>query len=298
MDSILNQTFTNIKVIVIDDGSIDGTSNIIREYKLKDSRVFLIEKENSGIAATRNLGISLVDSKFFCFVDSDDILESNYVECMYTKAVSDASDIVFSDYNILNKGMVSKVNTYIHGGPGDYIKAMLAHGMWGVVWNKMFRTEFVIKNEIYFLDGFNFWEDLYFCISSLSHAPLISHTRTSLYNYVIRENSLVNSDVSESKVKSKIKVVEEMLSLNNINIDHKRELDAIKLHSKSEYLSSINLFSPDKWKKAVPVNTISILKAEMSMRDKVFPVLATSNLCFIIQGFLKLKSIIKSLSCK
>ena len=296
MDSILSQSFSSIKVIVVNDGSTDETSNIINEYKSKDQRVFLFDIKNSGVAIARNFGMSFVDSDFICFVDSDDCLEINYIESMYKQAMNEESDIVLCDYNIVKLGIKSTVNTYIDGDSGSYIKAILAHGVWGVVWNKMFRTKFLVDNKIKFIDGFDFWEDLYFCINSLSHNPSISHVAFPLYNYEIRENSLVNSDISEKKVKSKIKVVEGISQLKNFSTVYKKELDAIKLHSKKEYLTNLKLYNPEKWKRAVPVSLNSIVNAEMSIKDKVPPVLAVLKFHFIIYIFIFFKMLIKKYS--
>lgn len=210
IDSILEQTFTEIKITIINDGSTDGTSKIVNEYKLIDPRIFLFEKENSGVASTRNFGLSLIDTDYFCFVDSDDCLDKNYINDMFYLATIEGSDIVICDYNVVREGNVTRVDSYVQGESGNYIKSMLAHGMWGVVWNKMFKTKFIIDNGVSFIDGFNFWEDLFFCVNAFSMNPTISHTREPLYNYIIRESSLLNSDNNEGKVESKIKVVEEI----------------------------------------------------------------------------------------
>lgn len=298
IDSVLSQSFTNFKIIVINDGSTDDTPIIVSEYKLKDPRVFLIDKENSGVAATRNLGLSLVDTDYFCFVDSDDYLENTYLEKLYHKAISEKSDIVLCDYYIVKGNTASRVLTLIDGNAGDYMKSILAHGLWGVVWNKMFKTNFIFENNIRFLDGVDFWEDLFFCISSLSNNPSLSHTGLPLYNYVIRGGSLVNSDVDERKVISKIKVVEGISGLKKVSSEHKNELNAIKLHSKCEYLCNITLYNPYRWRTSVPVDFYSIIRAEMSLRDKTPHLLAICKLNFIIYFYLKIKNELKGLLSK
>lgn len=78
VDSIINQTYNNLEIILVDDGSTDGSGAICDEYVLKDSRVKVIHKENGGVSSARNLGIAQAGGEYICFVDSDDWLELDY----------------------------------------------------------------------------------------------------------------------------------------------------------------------------------------------------------------------------
>ena len=95
LDSVVNQTLKNVEIIFIDDGSTDGSSEICQEYAAKDSRIIYYKKENEGLAAARQDGIERANGKYVGFVDSDDWLELNMYERMYTEAIKENADIVF-----------------------------------------------------------------------------------------------------------------------------------------------------------------------------------------------------------
>lgn len=80
MDSLINQTYGNIEIIVINDGSKDRTKNILDKYALNDKRIKIIHKENTGVSDTRNIGINISTGEYVCFVDADDWLDSDYIE--------------------------------------------------------------------------------------------------------------------------------------------------------------------------------------------------------------------------
>ena len=95
LDSVVNQTLENIEIIIIDDGSTDGSSEICMNYAAKDNRIIYYRKENEGLAAARQDGIERANGEYIGFVDSDDWLELNMYERMYSEAVKENADIVF-----------------------------------------------------------------------------------------------------------------------------------------------------------------------------------------------------------
>lgn len=95
LDSVVNQTLKNVEIIFIDDGSTDGSSEICLEYAAKDNRIIYYKKENEGLAAARQDGIERANGEYVGFVDSDDWLELNMYERMYTEAIKENADVVF-----------------------------------------------------------------------------------------------------------------------------------------------------------------------------------------------------------
>ena len=80
INSLINQTYYDIEIILIDDGSTDRSSKIIDEYAIKDSRIIAIHKKNTGVSDTRNVGLSKVSGKYITFIDADDYVEKDYIE--------------------------------------------------------------------------------------------------------------------------------------------------------------------------------------------------------------------------
>ena len=149
MDSILKQTFEDFEVILIDDGSTDKSGQICDEYAEIDTRIQVVHKENSGVADTRNKGLEIVRTEYITFIDSDDYVDSNYLETLYRLMMKYNGDLVISYHIVLweDKGrklksrkrtdkisceeaIVSKAEVY---------KAMLGNeGMITSVWGKLY----------------------------------------------------------------------------------------------------------------------------------------------------------------
>lgn len=105
LESILNQTYSDIEVITVDDGSTDKTSEIIQTYSDRDSRILLIRKENGGVSSARNLGIHVAHGDWLLFVDSDDTILNTHIETLIKNAVSPSS-IVISGFKEVRDGKI------------------------------------------------------------------------------------------------------------------------------------------------------------------------------------------------
>lgn len=163
LDSIVSQTLEDFEIICINDGSSDNSLAILQEYKSKDSRIKIIDKENEGSGIARNLGLSIATGEYVYFVDSDDWLENNTVlEKMYNAAEKDCLDIlIFGGYSCYTKcGKLIKwkgsykLNTlnkkYFNDvfGAKDIKKDIFKFP--STAWTKLYRREFLIKNNIKF----------------------------------------------------------------------------------------------------------------------------------------------------
>lgn len=98
LESLVNQTYRNIEIILVDDGSTDASPQMCDEYAQKDDRIIVIHKENEGLSLTRNVGMAAITGDFFTFVDSDDWLSYNYVEKLVVALEANDIDIVFTSY--------------------------------------------------------------------------------------------------------------------------------------------------------------------------------------------------------
>ena len=101
IESIINQTYKNLEIIIIDDGSSDDSYNVCKKYKEIDSRIILIHTENKGVSHARNLGLSKANGKYLIFIDSDDYIEDNMIEILYTNLKKTKSDLSICMYEIV-----------------------------------------------------------------------------------------------------------------------------------------------------------------------------------------------------
>ena len=102
LDSILRQTFRPLEIILVNDGSTDGSDTICQEYAKIDERIVYLKKENGGVSDARNVGLDAVTSDYVLFIDSDDWIEPTYVEVLYEKIEEYQADIVFQNYTSFN----------------------------------------------------------------------------------------------------------------------------------------------------------------------------------------------------
>ena len=103
LDSLINQTYKNIEIIVINDGSTDNSGEICQEYAQKDNRIVYIEKENGGLSDARNVGLDKMTGSYVTFIDSDDWIEQDYIETLYKKIVEYQADIAVGNYYSYNE---------------------------------------------------------------------------------------------------------------------------------------------------------------------------------------------------
>lgn len=108
IESILNQSYINIEIILVNDGSTDSSLNICNKYKEMDNRIKIISKSNSGVSDTRNIGISNALGKYICFTDADDMLKNDFVKVLYTEMVNNEVDIVFCNFEYDYNGKLIK----------------------------------------------------------------------------------------------------------------------------------------------------------------------------------------------
>ena len=151
LDSVVNQTMNDIEIICINDGSTDGSLDILKKYAAQDDRIKVIDKENTGVGPSRNVGLECVSGEYVMFLDSDDILRNNACEVAYEKIKESNSDIlsfgwnVFTDTNNLVYKKISKdyklVDKNISFMNNDWENALKTDHPY--LWNKIYKTDFI-----------------------------------------------------------------------------------------------------------------------------------------------------------
>lgn len=189
LDSIINQTYRNLQIVLIDDGSKDNTWSILQEYAAKDSRVEIYHQENHGVAYTRNQLLDKIKGDYFLFIDSDDWIEPDMVEFLLTKATQEGADMVTCDA-VINDTPVSTAYTENKYTREEAVERFLYHLEFrGSLCNKLTNVT-LLHNEPRFHRGISYGEDALFCLELLKVANLVVYTDRQFYHYRMNMNSL------------------------------------------------------------------------------------------------------------
>lgn len=179
LDSIVCQSFKDVEIIVVDDGSTDGTGDIVRGYASEDSRVRYIHQENSGVSVARNSGLETASGENILFIDADDEIEEDYLKNIAGKAVSTGADILvwgikrrFEDGHIEEwkpelEGSYDRKGFFTAFPPEQYWRHK---GLYGFVSNKMVRKSIVDQNNLRFDETMVLMEDYDFFLECFAHS--------------------------------------------------------------------------------------------------------------------------------
>lgn len=185
LDSIINQTYKNLEVITINDGSTDDSLKILESYKKKFTVVKVYSQENSGIAKTRNKGIELASGKYLMFIDNDDFIDEKYVETFVKTIELQQADIVVGGY----KRVDSKNKIIFHNKPknNDWSKYTII-----APWAKIYKKSIIKKVGALFLD-YGIGEDVYFNLNLYSKGLKIVTIDYEGYNWFFNDLSVSNT---------------------------------------------------------------------------------------------------------
>jgi len=190
LKSLINQTLKEIEIIVVNDGSPDNSQKIIDKYVKKyPEKVKSFIKENGGQGSARNYGLLQANGEYIAYVDSDDCVETNMLEEMYNKAISNNSDIVVCGNNVVSmNGEIIKVEPAViyNDSNLDILFGKMA------VWNKIYKKELLLKNKIEFRQKV-WYEDIDFSVKILFDSLNVSFVDKPFYNYLLRPGSTMNN---------------------------------------------------------------------------------------------------------
>ena len=209
LDSICNQTFWNIEIILVDDGSVDESGKICDEYAQIDSRIRVFHKENGGVASARQCGLENAIGDFVIHVDPDDWIDSVMLENMYGKAVEETSDVVICDFLQHRKDSSLLVSQKPKSLISSDVMREFFLNLHGSCCNKLIRKNLFERYKISFPLNMVIWEDLFVCVNLMMHDVRISYIPKAYYHYLcsVNENSLVNT-VSRKKLHSMLAFIE------------------------------------------------------------------------------------------
>lgn len=206
IESIINQTYKNLEIVLVDDGSSDACPEICNNYEKKDKRIKVIHKENGGLSDARNVGLNEAKGSYITFVDSDDYLGKNFVEITVNRCLKNDADICICDYISVEE----KQNAYVHRKQtlekvysnrecliNTYSPTI--HGMEFVAWGKLYRIDLFKKNNIVFPKG-KIHEDTFTTYKVIYNARKIVMVDYVGYYYRQRSGSIMNKKFNKKRL--------------------------------------------------------------------------------------------------
>lgn len=217
IESVVNQSYQDLEIILVDDGSPDNCPHICDEWASKDNRVIVIHKENEGVAVARNTGIMHATGDYITFIDSDDYINEAFSDFVQ-QCIESNSEVCYS--NILNKlpQQEMKINNVVEKDLKYFVKSGFPISCWG----RLFKREFIANNELYFGQTTNA-EDLEWSIRIYCKVTSVFISSIKFYNYSQTEGSVsisykfknfesmyinickINNDIDNSKLNNNIK---------------------------------------------------------------------------------------------
>lgn len=240
IESILAQTYKNLEIILISDGSTDGTDEVIREYAKKDSRIIPIFKQNLGVSDTRNRGLDIATGDYIGFVDGDDYIEPEMYETLLKNAIENNADISHCGYQMV---FPSRVDYYYNTGKkviqdnkkgirdiivGDYVEPSPCI--------KIYRKNIV--NNLRMPINIKINEDVLFNFYAFVNSKKSVYEDLPFYHYILRKGSAATSKINQNKLFDPVRVRKEIFEYSLKNLDN--EIQSVAY---SSYLNSIiNLY--------------------------------------------------------
>lgn len=262
VDSLLQQTYSNFEIILVDDGSPDGSGAICDEYAQKDSRVKVIHKENGGVASARQLGIDNAKGEYTIHADPDDWVEPTMLEQLCNKAKATDADMVICDFWVdCEQQNIYRTQQPTSNSADAVLDDLLFNRMHGALWNKLIKRDCYSKFKVSFVAGLNYCEDYLVCVKLLQRGIKVAYLNKAFYHYdqIVNSNSItrnytlkiyrqrvlfidelkrvLNEKYSEGILKNEANVAMECLSYKVLT---KKEFKAIYSKNKWKLLKYIN----------------------------------------------------------
>ena len=247
IESLVNQTFKNIEIILVNDGSTDNSLNIMEEYSKKDARIKVINKPNGGLSSARNRGIKEATSEYIMFVDGDDFVELNTVKELYNKAIKYNLDIVVYDFSQYINGKNRIWNDFkledekvISGF--EYLNLILTSKTIFSVCNKLFKRDLYIKNNIKHPENISYGEDGSTLPRLVVNAQRVGKLNKPYYFYRINESSFMSSsNIRFYEYAEAADIVIKYLKNENIGITN-NQMFTYKYNYAYKFLENLNFF--------------------------------------------------------
>lgn len=224
LNSVEAQTYQNYQIVLIDDGSTDGTGKFIDNYCKHNKKAIAFHQDNSGVSITRNKGINYATGEFICFLDSDDTYATTFLEKMLNRQQQTNSNIVYCSFNRIKKNNI--VEEILPFEEGNILKSFIEKSFHFS--GMLFKRSFLLQNSIYFDDDLKICEDIFFTIKAISQTEAYT-VKEQLFNYFYRNQSVTNSIYNAELYENDIKTWSRIQSYLRENYNKEDKKDIIQL---------------------------------------------------------------------
>jgi len=283
LESLLQQTYTELELIFIDDASQDGSAEIIKRYISKFENRGMIAQmishtENKGVASARNTGLNHATGEYIYYVDADDEIENNTVKKLINRAIDINADIVGCNWFLTFNNNERKMSQPSFSTPLEAIRLMLAGKMRWNLWLFLVKRELYNNHSIRFLPGMNMGEDLMVMIKLFCHAERVTYLNEALYHYGQQNEQSLTKIYNAGHIKqvsANVTEVENYLKQSNYSSQIEHGIDFLKLNIKLPLLISDQKSQYLTWLKWYPEsNSKVMLNKDLPLRTRVLQQLA------------------------
>ena len=324
MDSIVNQTFKNLEIITVNDGSTDQSLTILQKYKQSDDRIIIINQKNQGLSGARNSGIDIASGKYLMFIDGDDWINSETISATINSLIHKKTDIVLFSYikeyenksvkkfilsenKIFDSIEIKKLYKRLFGLSGIELAKPEHADSLVTAWGKLYKTEIIKENKLQFVDcKLIGTEDLLFNIYYFNFIQSAAYLHECLYHYRKNNNSSLTSTYKKSfrqQWNYLFDLIQDFIIKNNLDKSFQQafnnrvamsivSLGLNELYFKNSFIDKIKKINIiiNEPKYQIAINNLPIEKFKIHW--KIFYLLAKYKLTFGLLIMLKLMRLI------
>lgn len=311
MEDIFAQTYQDYEVLLVDDGSTDGSVELCMEYAKRDERVRAIPKEHSGVSETRNAGIAEAKGEYIAFIDCDDRVEADYLERL-VEGIADNDMVIASfdrefykdgQYVRTVKNVTLDAQIKMENELNKYFSILYTSTLIGTVVCKLFRRDIIQKNAVAFRDDIYIGEDYIFNFDYLKHCKSMCCIDYMGYHYICKEgNSLTHKKDLQKFEYGKILFQESLRFCEDMSLDSNAIYGVPNLYLRTCFKNIENLYQMEEkikrkerrsFIKKVLADSDTKLALEMSKPDcmefKIYKVVLKMGIPALVGGFSRLR---------
>ncbi len=254
VDSVLNQTYSDYEIILVDDGSTDNSGKLCDDYLSVDNRIKVIHRENGGLSAARNTGMDAATGDYIYFLDSDDYIESVTLERLVHTAKTDDADIVFFDGYVFYTDCEDDGNTYGYTREKHYQTETGKTVLEELLINEEYRTavpltfyntKYLQKNNIRFYEGI-LHEDELFTFQTFNANGIVAHCHEALYARRIRPASIMTASSNERRFTSMLAIYNELAEMYRTKLAEGHAADMYLIRTAKAVIARYILLSDEQ----------------------------------------------------